>query len=549
MRLYEYIDECIQEFGIKKVFGVPGALVMPIWQNIRSAELVLCSHEQEASYLATGYIKMSREPAMVITTGGPGVTNCVSGVAAANLDSLPLIYISGRTPLGNENRGLRQEESQFDRCYDSTDITSPITKKSICITNLEDASQDIYQSFESALSNRMGSVHISIPVNIQQSEVERNLKKRKTCKMPVIQDNLGNKNELIRLLELKKRRLLIMGWGCWLNDVSDDIYRLAELIQAPIICTVKAYCCMKKNEFLVGKLGYGYNKVISKFVREYNPEQVVVFGSSLSAKDFSDDFLSDIKNAEIHSFTIENNLNNCGVKNVFLHNTNSLKSLFVNLSSVDNIINNKVKKNIYECKYNQINYYNSFSKKQKLSMLCKMFSDLIDKNITITADAGNHLLEVAIGINPKFYKNLFLDDGIRAMGSGICETVGMAFADKSRHYIAVTGDGCMLMNGNVMYIAMKHHLPIIFLVINNLSLGRVRVGQMNMNRIVQSDLGGIDFVCYAKTFGIEAERVSSEQECIKLIKKYLNLYGPTLIEMNISKDEIPIMLRAKGEWN
>lgn len=549
MKLYEYIDECIQEFGIKRIFGVPGSLVMPIWQNIKSAELILCSHEQEASYLATGYIKMSRKPAMVITTGGPGVTNCVSGVAAANLDSLPLIYISGRTPLGNENRGLRQEEGQFDRCYDSTNIMSSITKKSICITNLENASQDIYESFESALSNRMGSVHISIPVNIQQSEVKKNLKKREMCEMSVIQDNFDDKNELIRLLESKKRRLLIMGWGCWLSDISDDIYRLAELIQAPVICTVKAYCCMKKNEFLVGKLGYGYNKVISKFIREYNPEQVVVFGSSLSVKDFSDDFLSDIKNAEIHSFTIENNLNNCGVKNVLLHNTNSLKSLFVNLSSIDTVINNKIKKSIYECKYNQINYYNYFSKKQKLSMLCKMLSDFIDKNITITADAGNHLLEVAISINSKFYKNLFLDDGIRAMGSGICETVGMAFADKSRHYIAVTGDGCMLMNGNVMYIAMKHHLPIIFLVINNSSLGRVRVGQMNMNRIVQSDLGGIDFVCYAKTFGIEAERVSNEQECIKLIKKYLNFYGPTLIEMNISKDEIPIMLRAKGEWN
>ena len=98
MTLYECIDKYIGKFGVKKIFGVPGSLIMPVWQNIHSAELILCSHEQEASYLAVGYSKMSREPVMVLTTGGPGVTNCVSGIAAANLDSLPLIYISGRLP-------------------------------------------------------------------------------------------------------------------------------------------------------------------------------------------------------------------------------------------------------------------------------------------------------------------------------------------------------------------------------------------------------------------------------------------------------------------
>lgn len=549
MKLYEYIDECIQKFGIRKAFGVPGSLVMPIWQNIKSVELVLCSHEQEASYLATGYSKMFREPTVVITTGGPGVTNCISGIAAANLDSLPLIYISGRTPVRNKNHGLRQEESDFDRCYDSNSIMSSITKKSICITNIEDACQEIYDAFQCALSNRMGSVHISIPIDMQQLEVKQNLNISVFDQISAIEANVDHNFELIRLLKDQKRCLLIIGWGCWLANVTDDIYRLAEKINAPILCTVKAYCCMKKNDFLIGKLGYGYNKVISKFVREYKPEEVLVFGSSISIKDFTDDFLLDIQDAHIHSFSIENNSFGCGVEKIFLHKVDCLKKLFVNLDTIDTVINNKIKRNIYECKYNQISYYNYLIEKQKLSLLCKNLSELLDNNITITADAGNHLLEVAVAINPKYYKNLFLDDGIRAMGSGICETVGMAFADKNRHYIAVTGDGCMLMNGNVMYIAMKYSLPIVFLVINNSSLGRVRVGQMSMNRIVQSDLGGIDFVCYAKTFGIEAHRVSHVEECIQLIKKYLNIHGPTLIEMNVSNDEIPIMLKAKGEWN
>ena len=210
----------------------------------------------------------------------------------------------------------------------------------------------------------------------------------------------------------------------------------------------------------------------------------------------------------------------------------------------------QIKKEILVCRHAQMEYYHSFSEGQKLAALCKEISDLIvNEKVTVTADAGNHLLDAATGIWSGFQKNLFLDDGIRAMGSGICETVGMAFADSERSYIAVTGDGCMLMNGNVMYVAKKYHLPVIFLVINNSSLGRVRVGQMNTNQFVQSDLGGIDFASYAGAFGMKANRTADVQECIRMLQECLNEREPALIELQISKDEIPIMLKAGGVWN
>lgn len=549
MKLYECIDKYILEFGIKKIFGVPGSLIMPIWQNIKSAELILCSHEQEASYLATGYSKMSREPVMVVTTGGPGVTNCVSGIAAANLDSLPLIYISGRTPVNKKEHGQRQEEGIFDRCYDSNKILNSVTKKSICITNQEQAAQDIYMAFQYAVQGRMGSVHISIPVDIQDLEVCENVEQKVPLRTSVMRYEGNCVQEFKRLLEGEKRRLLIIGWGCWLSDTSDYIYQIAEKIGAPVICTVKAYCCMKENPHLLGKLGYGYNKILSAFIKEYNPQEVLVFGSSLSVSDFSQDFMWDIKEARIHAFSIGDSVTGCGIEKVDWHSIKSLKAFFEDMREIPVTVNDKIKQKIIECRAAQRDYYDSFSEFQNLGTLCKLISDFMDENVTVTADAGNHLLEVATGIWPKDYRSLFLDDGIRAMGSGICETVGMAFANNKRHYIAVTGDGCMLMNGNIMYVAKKYKLPVIFLVINNASLGRVRVGQMNTNKIIQSDLGGIDFTNYANTFGVTAYSTMDVQECRKLIQECLNKQDPVLIEMQISKDEIPIMLKAKGVWN
>lgn len=550
MTLYECIDKYIGKFGVKKIFGVPGSLIMPVWQNIHSAELILCSHEQEASYLAVGYSKMSREPVMVLTTGGPGVTNCVSGIAAANLDSLPLIYISGRTPSNPKNHGLRQEEGDFDRCYDSNAIMRSVTKQSICITDPECAARDIYKAFQCAVSGRMGSVHISIPVDIQQAEITENVGKEYGESRPAEGNAESCVQEFTHWTEECKRRLFVMGWGCWLADASDAVYQLAEQMGAPVICTVKAYCCMKKNAFLLGKLGYGYNRILSDFVRSYDPQEIFVFGSSVSSKDFSDEFVSDIGDAEIHMFSIGGSAPECGISNVFRHRISSLKDLSAGVQKKMAMESEQIKKEILVCRHAQMEYYHSFSEGQKLAALCKEISDLIvNEKVTVTADAGNHLLDAATGIWSGFQKNLFLDDGIRAMGSGICETVGMAFADSERSYIAVTGDGCMLMNGNVMYVAKKYHLPVIFLVINNSSLGRVRVGQMNTNQFVQSDLGGIDFASYAGAFGMKANRTADVQECIRMLQECLNEREPALIELQISKDEIPIMLKAGGVWN
>ena len=171
MNLYEFIDECLCRVGVENVFGIPGSLIMPIWQNIKNKNIVLCSHEQEASYVAVGYAKMSRKPVCVITTGGPGVTNCISGIASANIDSVPLIYISGRTPVSKNGSGLMQEESRINRMFDSVDLLKSVVKTSVCIENIETAPQIIWETIRSALEGRSGAVHLSIPIDIQNAAV------------------------------------------------------------------------------------------------------------------------------------------------------------------------------------------------------------------------------------------------------------------------------------------------------------------------------------------------------------------------------------------
>ena len=539
----------LRRFGVEKVFGVPGSLIMPIWQNIKSAELVLCSHEQEASYIATGFAKMSKKPVAVLTTGGPGVTNCVSGIAAANLDSVPVIYISGRIALKSEGRGLRQEEGTRDRCYESTEIMKSVTKDSVQIKTIDDAQLKIYQAFKLALCDRRGAVHLSIPVDLQEMELPDKETERWT-------EQNGNGSyesdgylQLCKLFHYDRRRLFILGWGCWLTETYPLIYKLAEYVHAPMLFTVKAYACMDGSDWVLGKVGYGYNQILSSYIRKYNPEEVIIFGSSMGERNFSEEFMKDIEKADIYVYTLDAFSSGKRDGRIIWHDMNFLVDfpVYEEWKFMQSDLN--LLRSIKKCREEQELYFQSFSKYSALPKLCRDIRELLDENTTVTADAGNHLLEIAVNLFPRYKKNLFLDDGIRAMGSGICETVGMAFADCKRRFIAVTGDGCMLMNGNVIYVAKKYHLPIIFLVINNSSLGRVRVGQMRSGNFIHSDLDHVDYVTYANAFGIKAFRADKVGQCIEKLKYSLELGEPVLIEMQISKDEIPVILQAKGVWN
>lgn len=543
MKLCEYIDKCLKEIGVDKIFGVPGSLVMPIWQSISSAEVILCSHEQEASYVATGYAKATKKPVAVITTGGPGVTNCISGIASANIDSVPLIYISGRTPFYKNGLGVKQEESHYNRMYDSVDVLCNFTKKSVCITDVMNASEQIRNTMKEAIQNRFGAVHISIPVDIQNKEIKEIYELKKVT---TITKHPNTTNDISKLV-LSNRPLFILGWGSWMSNSYLDVYELANKVNAPVLVTSKAYCCIDNdNPFYVGKLGYGYNSIIDDFISWYNPDSVIAFGSNLGEKDISESILSEIvKN--IKTYVVTNDYfekNNCSIRLIKVSNLKEfVHNLTRSVTKRDDDVS--VIKKIQEERYKTISFWkNKIEKNDNMAKAIYFLSEKCDKNTVVTADAGNHLLNVGSLFEPKSCCGLFLDVGLRAMGTGICTAVGMAIADSNKRYIAITGDGCMLMNGNVMHLAKERNLPIVFVVFNNNSLGRVRVGQSIMNDYRATDILHVDFQSYANTFGLDTYRFCSILDFEKKIESIIRNNRTSLVEIVTDHNEIPVSIKG-----
>ena len=206
----------------------------------------------------------------------------------------------------------------------------------------------------------------------------------------------------------------------------------------------------------------------------------------------------------------------------------------------------KIHYNLKTVRENQMRFFSDNINDQDLMAKAILeLNNLCDETCVISADAGNHLLDAAIMYEPKQIGGMFLDVGIRAMGSGPCTSTGMAVALRDKFQIAVTGDGSMLMNGNVMAVAKRMNLPILFLVTNNSSLGRVRIGQMDEQKFIGTDLENIDFTMYGKTFGLKTYTASSIDEFRSAMKKILAEKKTALLELLTDKDEIPPSLKGK----
>lgn len=537
MRFYEYINNTLKAYGCRKAFGVPGSLVMPIWQNLKDIEIILCSHEQEASYAATGYSKASGELVAVVTTGSPAVTNCASGIASANMDSVPMLYISGRTPERLRGYGLRQEESNINRAFNSVELLAPLTKDQMEINDISKAAQMFSEGCEKATSGRPGCVHVSIPVDIQSLDLPSH---------EIISDTDKDKEAIIPEFPDITKPLIILGWGCWQARAATQIYELAKEIGAPVLVTSKASCCIwGEHPNYLGKLGYGYNPILEEFLQDYAPEQVLVFGSSMGRKDISESCLSILQRAETYLYSIE-------CKDVTSRFSNGHWIQVDNMTLMINswLKNIKSSNNRFSCDLKSVRqqqrmfYLENIESKDLMAQAIFELNNLCDDSCVIAADAGNHLENTAILYEPNRLGGMFLDVGIRSMGSSICSSVGMALALKDKYFIAVTGDGSMLMNGNVMYLAKRFNLPILFLVINNSSLGRVRVGQMEQKRFIATDLGNIDFNLYGKAYGLEAYKANSMEEFRSAMKKILAEKKTSILELCTDKDEIPVSLKG-----
>src|SRR2546421_4648509 len=229
----EIVVRCLQEEAVEYVFGYPGGAVLFIYDELFKQDKfkhVLVRHEQGAVHAADGYSRSSTKIGVALVTSGPGVTNAVTGIATAYMDSVPLVIISGQVP----THAIGQDA--FQEC-DTVGITRPCVKHNFLVKDVKDIAVTIKKAFYLAASGRPGPVLVDIPKDVTQALAEYSYPKTVSLRSynPVTKGHAGQIRKAVQLLLEAKRPMVYAGGGVILNNASSQLTRLVRLLGFP--CT------------------------------------------------------------------------------------------------------------------------------------------------------------------------------------------------------------------------------------------------------------------------------------------------------------------------
>jgi acetolactate synthase-1/2/3 large subunit len=557
MTLSRYISRRLADLGTTFAFGVPGAFVMPVWQELNGTpQIILSRHETGGAYMADGYSRVTGKLGVLVATVGPGIANCLAGVTAAYRDSTPLLVITGQNPVASFGRGGFLESFALDRSASPVDVFRPITKASLEIVSIDQAKFFVDTALRLATSGRPGPVHLSIPIDLQQQEIpgldDRPAPPR--CGTPVPETLLGTAVEAAaRLLGTARRPLILAGWGTWQSGAAQFLDHLAGRIDAPVLTTTKGLVVGDVvQQRLIGHVGPGQRGDIASFLEEYDCDVLLVAGASLSAY-----YCGPLQPALQSSTLIRIDIDADQLYRRFEPDVAVLGDVRAVLAGILTWLEAEPPSTRVSPQRQLAAWHGAaadalgrqaiqYGEDVSMAGFVSRLRTLLPEDALIIPDAGNHWLDVlALTHQPPSGLRVLANCGLGSMGWAIGAAVGAAFADAGRKVVCVTGDGSMLMHGTELSVAAEHGLDLTVIVFNNRAHGRVRLGQKLDFGAEQmgTDIAEVDFTAWAAAMGITSGRVGTVADVETVAVPLLRHRGTVLIEVMCSPDEVPACLR------
>ncbi len=535
----DIIVRTLIEQNTDTVFGYPGGQILNVYDSLYKYESeikhILSAHEQGAVHAADGYARVTGRVGVVISTSGPGATNLVTGIANAFLDSIPIVAICGNVP----NNQLGTDSFQE---IDITGITLPITKHNYLVGCVEDLADTIREAFRLAKSGRPGPVLIDVPKDVQMAECEY------TPQEPVESYEKFACNDIsavVKCINESRRPFIYFGGGAITAGAEEEIMKLADLIDAPIGCSLMgisgiATChprflgmqgmhghyastvAMNHSDCIIS-LGVRFNDRVTgnkeKFARASSIIHIDVDGSELS---------KNVKPA--HSLKGDVKL--------------TLQKLIEHLDKKSHPEwANKIKK-YRKTEEQTLDSREGMTPRAVITML----NSYLDEDTPIATDVGQHQMWTAQYAAFSRTRRFVSSGGLGTMGFGLGAAIGAQMGTGKRT-VLVTGDGSFGMCLNELATAVSNKTPIVILLFNNGVLGMVRQWQTLFfdkhysNTILDRKT---DFVALSKAFGADGIKVDTLEELDAAFKKAFSYDGPFLIDCSIDKDEFVLPMLPPG---
>ncbi|KDR96465.1 acetolactate synthase, large subunit [Peptoclostridium litorale DSM 5388] len=524
------IIRCLEEEGVKTVFGYPGGAVLPLYDELRKSEIqhVLVRNEQSAPHYASGYARSSEKVGVCIATSGPGATNLITGIATAYMDSIPIVIITGQVSRSLIGTDAFQEA-------DITGATEPFTKHNYLVRSAEDIPRVMKEAFYIAQTGRPGPVLVDVPVDVQKEMLKFAYPEGVDIPgyKPTYEGHRGQIKRAISKLKNAKRPVIYAGGGVISSQASEELTAFAQESKIPVVNSLMGIGSFphdsKYYAGILGSHGYEYsNKVMSR------ADVVMLVGVRLS--DRATKRLEDI-NPDMELIHIDIDPAEIG---------KNMETTIPVVGDAKNILSCMLEKNIQidteewieeikemkgKCVYGQ-----QKCEVEKLSPkhVMNVVSKEADDSCTVVADVGQNQIWAARNYSIKGKRKYFTSGGLGTMGYSLPASAGIKMADRERQVVCVVGDAGIQMCLGELGTLSEYSLGVKVILFNNSRLGMVRELQDNAYGLDKNhgvEFGHkVDFVAIAKAYGIEAKRVETNEEFEKVFADTIGSDNPFLIE-------------------
>ena len=529
----QILIECLKEQGVDTVFGYPGGAILNVYDELyrhqKEIRHILTSHEQGAAHAADGYARATGSVGVCLATSGPGATNLVTGIATANMDSVPLVAITCNVGISLLGKDSFQE-------IDIAGISIPITKYNCIVKDVTCLADTIRKAFRIAREGRPGPVLVDLTKNVTSDVTDYE---------PVTPEEIIPQSEYIRLHDLEaaadligkaKRPVIFAGGGAVISGCSKELKKLAHLLQAPVCDSLMGKGAFDGNDPLyLGMLGMHGTKAANLAVSRCDLLLAVgcrfsdrVIGNPKSFAKGAKIVQIDIDPAEINK-NIKVDVSITGDCNEALKRLNPLVK---SLDHTDWARECMELGERFPLRYDEDRLTGPF--------IMQEIYRLTEGEAKIVTEVGQHQMWAAQYYCYKEPRQLFTSGGLGTMGYGLGASLGVKTAWPAKTVINIAGDGCFRMNMNELATASRYNIGIIEVVFNNSVLGMVHQWQELFygKRYSQTILKDkVDYCALAKALGCEAVRVTKREEFAPAFEKALKAGGPVLIECVINEND------------
>ena len=537
----EAIIKCLIAEGVDILYGYPGGAIMPVYDELFKYQgkihHVLTRHEQGAAHAAQGYARISGRVGVAMATSGPGATNLITGIADAQIDSTPIVCITGQVFSNLLGSDAFQET-------DIVGISTPVTKWNHQITKATEIPEVLAKAFYIAKSGRPGPVLIDITKDAQFEAFDFKYEKCKGVRSYKAIPDTDSKSVMAaaELINNAKKPMIVWGQGVILGKAEAELKAVVEKAGIPAAWTILGASALPTSHPLnIGMVGMHGNYAPNKLTNEC--DVLIAIGMRFDDR-VTGSLDTYAKQAKVIHFDIdpaEVNKNVHADVAVLGNSKESLALLLEQLNENSHESWHQEFKDLYAIEYDQVIKNDISPTKEGLTMgeVLKQINIETKGDAAIVSDVGQHQMIACRYADFTTTKSNITSGGLGTMGFALPAAIGAKMAAPEREVVAIIGDGGFQMNIQELGTIFQQKAAVKIVVLNNEFLGMVRQWQQLFfdKRYASTEMTNPDFVTIAKGYYIEGKRVTKREELADAVKEMMASKDSYFLEVCVEKED------------